>query len=66
MWWEIKWSPEVQTEEGGATCEDWRGAESEANVDVGPTEVEDCAGLGPAGSEVMVRVQGGNNRSGDD
>ena len=65
MWWGIKQSPEVQTE-GGATHEDWRGAGLEANVDVDPTEAEDCARSGLAGSEVMVGVQGDNNGSGSD
>ena len=46
--------------------ENQRGAESEANVDVGPMEVEDCARSGLAGSEVMVGVQGDNNGSGSD
>ena len=38
------------------------GAESEANVDVGPMEVEGCTGSGLAGSEVIVRVQGGQQQ----
>ena len=41
--------------------EDWRGAGSEANVDVGPMEAEDCTGSGPAGSEVRSEYKEGNN-----
>ena len=44
----------------------WREAESGTNVDDGPAEVEDYAGLGPARLEVRIRVQGGNNEPGDD
>ena len=46
--------------------EDQRGAESEANMDVGPMEVEDCARSGPAGLEVMSGCKGDNDRSSDD
>ena len=37
-----------------------------ASMDGGPAGVEDCARLGPVGLEVRIRVQGGNNESGDD
>ena len=39
--------------------EDQRGAESEANVDIGPMEAEDCTRLGPAGSEVRSEYKMG-------
>ena len=48
------------------SSKDQRGAGLEANMDVGPMEVEDCAGLGPAGLEVKSGCKGSNNRSGDD
>ena len=38
------------------SSEDQRGAESEASMDIGPAEVEDCAGLGPAGLGMKVGV----------
>ena len=44
-----------------------RGRQSwRASVDNGPAGAEDCAGSGPVGLEVRIRVQGGNNESGDD
>ena len=48
------------------SSENRREAESEADMDNGPAEAEDYARSGPAGLEVRVGVQEGNNGSGND
>src|SRR6266581_3303422 len=40
------------------SSKDWREAEPGASMDGGPAGAEDCAGSGPVGSEVGIRVQG--------